>query len=159
MIKPLKGLIDDSAFIVVIVVIVGAFLLSGGQNIFQDNSEEVSSTPAATSGSAGGSAWSITYASKGCASTGEQIEITAKGPGTGYITVEVKNGSSFQAVDSAEFKSSPSIYSPVNLLKSAGFNTNPWRLKVWEGGSKTGGQWEGGTEKASTGEKPPSTCP
>lgn len=157
MLKPFKGLVDDSAFIVVVVVIIGAFLLSGGQNMFQSDEETTATTPASTTSSAppgsgfgpGASGWSITYTSKGCAATGEQIEITARGSGTGYITIEVKNGSDYQIVSSDEFKSSPSIWSPVTLLKSAGFATNPWRLKIFQGGSNSGGSWSGGTEKAA----------
>lgn len=143
---------------VIIIVILGAFLLSGGQLLFQNNTNTFStSDPGSSSG-----AWSISYVSKGCAALGEEIEITAKGPGTGYVAVELKNGSTFQTVLSDEFKpglTNISIWSSLPLEKSLGFNTNPWRIKLFKGGDKTGAQWSGGDEKASTPDITLHPCP
>jgi len=81
---------------------------------------------------------------KGLRTERAQIEITARALYAGYITVEVNLGNGFEILDTAGFTTSLNIWSPVNLYRSMGFYTNPWRLRIFQGGSKTGDQWSGG---------------
>ena len=156
MFRPFRNLLDDTTFIIVAIVIVGAFVIGGGHLLFQ---EKDYSTSGGGSGSNSPTAndWTIDYTLKGCVTAGADVEILAKGPDKGYVTLELKNGENFDIISTDEFKSSPSVWRPV--LKSAtGYNSKPWRLKLFQGGAINGGQWSGGTEKAVK-QGNPTNCP
>ncbi|PJA90241.1 MAG: hypothetical protein CO136_02615, partial [Candidatus Levybacteria bacterium CG_4_9_14_3_um_filter_36_7] len=131
--------------VILIIIILGAFLIGGATYQGNDYVLPSSSTPGGSSSTptptpGGGTAtWDISYVTKGCAPLGEQIEITAKGPDTGYITLEINKGSGFQTMSSDEFTHNPSVWAAMTLPKSSEFNTKPWRVRLFQG-ANSGGQ-------------------
>ena len=82
-----------------------------------------------------------------------QIEATVIGTESGYISVEIESGSSFQTVSTAKFSLSPTTYN-ILLQKIDGFTTKKWKVKLFSGGTAVGGIFSGGTERASSLNKP-----
>lgn len=158
MLKPFKSLVDDSALYMVVLVIVGAFILGGGHLILEEKDSTTSQAGGATSNPA--PEWSIDYIKKGCVTGGADVEITAKGPETGYITLELDNGGgNYSLMSTDEFKFTPtSVWRPI-LKTATGYSTKPWRLKLFKGGAINGTQWSGGEEKAVSREGTPTSCP
>lgn len=160
MFRPFRSLLDDTTFIIVGIVIVGAFLIGGGHLLFQekDYSGTGGETSTGTSSSIPTKTWSIEHTLKGCVAEGEEVEIVAKGPDKGYLALEQKNGGNYDVKSTDEFGASPSVWRPV-IKKADGYDTKQWRLRLFQGGTLSAGQWSGGTEKASSGDLNPITCP
>lgn len=74
--------------------------------------------------------------------------ITAKGNSNGYLSLEIEYVTGSWNVDATSAFTSPSWNYTLNLPNDSGYNTKNWRLRLFSGGSQSGGAWSGGTEKA-----------
>lgn len=147
----------DSEIFVLVIVILGAFLLAGGQLLFQSNADSGLSQPSANAGGgaaatppAAGAATDYikVLSSNGCDNTNHQgnssIGVTA--PAAGYISFGLKDAGSPQFTKSY---TPPSQSMGLTLSNSDGFNTKPWQIQLFSGGTQNGTTWSGGTIAAS----------
>lgn len=162
----------DSDMIVVIVILVGAFLLVGGQFLLHglggfgigpkgpgtpgDSGGSITPTPAAAA------TWSIEQINgkSSCDSTthDSKTEIALHGPEAGFYKFEVKNGDTYEPVY-IESEGSSNIFNAftpntqflqlldLNLKAQDGFNTKPWRVLLFQGGTLEGSTLKDGVQK------------
>lgn len=145
-------------FIVIIVVLI-AFLLAGGEFLLGNafplpDSLGIgggSSTPGGGGdGTSGGSQNSIVIQNKGCIGPLSSTTVIVTNSNPGYISLEISNGAGgFAVVETREFKNTPTSIYELKLPNELGFDKTPWRVRLFEGGTNTNGDFTGGTEKAS----------
>lgn len=92
------------------------------------------------------SIWSVTATLKGCNIDGfPKADIYSEGPMSGYLKLSVEStGGSYEQVATAAF-TAPRSTNTATLLNSRGFNTKPWRVELFSGGSLSDANWSGGT--------------
>lgn len=144
-------------------VIIFAVMFTGGTSslLSGDVASTVTNTPVPSDGgspstspsASPGPAWNVTISGSECKFTQEQTpylstDLEATGTSNGYLSLEIIRGGKTEIVTTFKFNS-PSEKGTLSLHKAQGFSNNPWKLKLFEGGSRVAGQWEGGTEKAS----------
>lgn len=146
-------------FIIIIIILI-AILLAGGEFLLGSafplpDSFGIGSgggTPVGSGNGGNASANGITIQNKGCVGTGTTAKsattviVTSENPG--YISLEISNGAGgFASVDTHEFKNLPTSVYELELPNELGFNASPWRVRLFEGGTQTNGNFTGGTEK------------
>lgn len=154
----------DIEFLILIVVIIGAFTLAGGQYIFdtlpKGNAKPTPTViplPTGGTGGIGGGlnqevttpGWSIEIVSSICDSVKKESLVTfaLRGTAGGYYSILLRtNGSTPYTYG---FIDNELQVSSLNIKNTLGFNTNPWSVKLYEGGSESGGNFTGGTLKVS----------
>lgn len=151
--------------IVIIIIIIGAFLLVGGQFLLKGpgifSVLPAPSDSGNNAGSGGGNppvtgqpAWSIEVVNgKGsCDNTAHsyKIDVAFHGTAPGFYKIEVKNGSTYNPI-----YINNNIYNTftpngqnvqansLTLANSDGFNTNSWRIDLYEGGTLSGNNLTG----------------
>lgn len=140
----------------------GEFLL-GNAFPLPDSLGIGSGTPATGgNGGIGGTQGPISIQNKGCIGTGNTrvsaTTVIITNPNPGYISLEISNGAGgFATVDTHEFKNTPTSVYELQLPNELGFHNTPWRVRLFEGGTNTGGDFTGGTEK-STQNGTPTNC-
>lgn len=104
--------------------------------------------------------WSITYVINSCENGIAKGKVTATGPANGYMTLELQDSSGSYVTKSSEAFLSPDGPGPSDLTlnSSAGYNTRPWRLNLFEGGSGTRDNYSGGILR-NTIQGAPTSCP
>lgn len=174
----MKSLTVESDVVIVGIIIIGAFFLIGGQFLlsglggfgiapFKD--QETSTNPTPGSGDTNNSDWSIeqvlTKASCDNANNNSRVELAFKGTAPGFYRIDIKNGNSFQPVFINhtvynEFKPNTQNIqvNDLTLTNADGFNTKPWRVVLFQGGTISGNDLTGGTQKADR-EFPATNCP
>ncbi len=154
-------------------VIIFAVMFTGGTSslLSGDVASSVTNTPTPSDGESNPSAspsaspgpsWKVNISGSECKFTQEQTpylstNLEATGTSNGYLSLEVIKDGKTEIVTTFEFNS-PSEKGSLSLHKAQGFSDNPWKLKLFEGGSQVAGQWEGGTEKASYNDGKPTGC-
>lgn len=155
-----------SELYVVIVVIIGAFLLAGGTMVFQN----IMSSDAFTGGLSGGSpsgssgsgTWSIVTVTNTCDNTNHiaHVSFALHGTAAGFYRIDIKNGSTYAPITITDESGKANTYTPftpnsdniqdiqLNLLNSDGYNTDPWRITLYQGGAPNGTDLPGGTQQA-----------
>lgn len=143
---------------IVIVVILIAILLAGGELFLGDFlplPDSLSSSLGGGSGTPGdrgtdpAADWSIEIENKGCEAQENTSVATVTGLAPGYISVEISNGAGgFAVIQTDSFTNLPVSVYELSLPNTLGFNTTPWRVRVFEGGTQNGNDFSGGTEKA-----------
>jgi len=153
---------QSSAFIIIfIVVIVFAVMVSGGgASLFSGNEASpdlATDTPEPTAGPTSPNvAWDIAVNLTGCKIVKEMSmtgSATVAGPTGGYIVLKVQNGSTTNLITNPTFTSPSTIYNLI-LPNSDSFNSNPWSIELYSGGSSGSG---GTLQKTYKGN--PTGCP
>lgn len=150
----------SSVYIIILITMLAfAIMLSGGSSsLFTGNvGSPAPPTPTpllpAPTGSASTSPtpssvsiWSVTATLKGCNIDGfPKADIYSEGPMSGYLKLSVEStGGSYEQVATAAF-TAPRSTNTATLLNSRGFNTKPWRVELFSGGSLSDANWSGGT--------------
>lgn len=153
----------ETEIFVLVVVILGAFLLAGGQLLFQNNEDTSLSQPAAGGTNGGttqppaGSTDLIQVISQGCSANQGNATIAFKGASAGYISFGLTEANKTQFTKPY----TPPVQSAdLTLLNSDGFNTKPWQIQLFSGGTQDStGKWSGGTSQAPTKDMPATGCP
>lgn len=93
---------------------------------------------------------SLSHRFLGCGDRGlPAADITAYNSTPGYMIVEKgNNAGGYDYYVGAEFIPPGRQYGVV-LLSNQGFNTRKWRVRLFSGGAKKDGKWQGGEEKAT----------
>ena len=91
--------------------------------------------------------WTISYTIDSCENGVAKGKVTATGPANGYMTLELQDACGNYSIRSSEAFLPPDGPGPSDLTlnSSAGYNTRPWRLNLFEGGSGTRDNYSGGT--------------
>lgn len=143
-----------------LIVIIGAFFFAGGQFITEDLNE-LGITPSPTPGiglngspapTTSASDWNISVLNKGCSDatpTTAFIDITILNAKDGYIMAQITENGTDKYVWSEAVTIQPRETRLNNpFTKAEGFSTNPWKLILFEGGTKDAtGKWIGGAER------------
>jgi hypothetical protein len=156
LLKITKG---EAEFIIIFVIIVGAFLLIGGQFLFQaDNNKNSNANNTTSPKTPPADSWKIELPSDVlCDNTNNtsNVSLAFHGTAQGYYKIEVKNGEVFTPVTlntNTYNKFEPNQQNiQVNDLvldNTDGFNTKSWRAVLFEGGTLTGNDLTGGTQRA-----------
>lgn len=145
-----------------LIIIIGAFFFAGGQFITEDLNElGVAATPTPGIGlngspapTASSSEWNISILNKGCSATTPSttlIDITITNAKDGYILAQViENGTAKYAFSEAVTIQPTETRLNNPFSQALGFSTNPWKLTLFEGGTKDAtGKWTGGIERRS----------
>lgn len=142
---------------VLLVVILGAFFIAGGQMIFQKSTPETpqaggansgSTTPTPTSATADQSQI-IEIITNLCDNTIHRGNITVAFHGTekGYFSFGLKEAGAHQYT--YEFSPVTLDHQELHVENVDGFNTKPWQIQLFSGGTKNGDVFSGGTSVAS----------
>lgn len=164
-----KGQSTVYIIIVIIVIIFAVMLAGGGGSLFTGNEPSSVTDGPTPSGASNSSAltptpdanWSVEVVEGTCQagkSAYKQEDVTAKGSGSGYISLEIENPVGTWKTDVAISFTSPTETYTVKLDNATGYNTKNWRLRLFSGGSDTGGTWSGGGEKAVSKLGSPTGC-
>lgn len=154
----------DIEFLILAVVIIGAFVLVGGQYIFdtlpKNETENSETAPAPDEGTGGGSGgggedevttpgWSIEIVSSVCDDEKKEshISFALRGKEKGYYSVILNKDGATPYTYS--FTDKELQVDTLKIKNSLGFNDNPWSIKLYEGGSESGGNFTGGTLRSS----------
>ena len=149
---------QSTAYIIIfIIVIVFAVMLSGGGKslfsgndaspIFDSPSDGSEAGPTATPSAS--VEWKLTVNLKGCQTTplGMAIEILPEGAADGYIAAEIEiSPGNYLATIFQSFKSPKQAYTYV-LPTARGYNSKKWQIELFEGGTKNGDVYSGGTSR------------
>lgn len=104
-------------------------------------------------------AWSLIYTlASGCANENGVVskkgQIIAEGSSSGYIVLQIQDGTSYRDVQFQEFRS-PKLFYPMDLKGRNGFDENNWRLRLYSGGAQQSENlWQGGTLEKEIGGQP-----
>lgn len=154
--KGQKG--QSSVYIIIfIVVIIFAVMLAGGSSkLFSGNeaspdySEDISPTDT-TSDASSSASWKLVVNQKGCQTnpSGMAIEILPEGGKDGYLAAEIEiSPGNFLATAYAGFTPPKQAYTTM-LPNARGYNTKNWKIELFEGGTKNGTSYSGGTVRKS----------
>ncbi len=151
-----KGQSTAYIIIFIIVIVFAVMLAGGGKSLFSGNDASPVLDP--PSSDAGGSLtpataaldWKLTVNLKGCQTTapvGMAIEILPEGTADGYIAaeIEISPGDYLPTVFEV-FKAPKQAYTYV-LPNTRGYNTKKWQIELFEGGTKNGDIYSGGTSR------------
>lgn len=98
-------------------------------------------TPASTT-----SEWKIEYTKKACNSGQAEVEIIATGKENGYLSIETSSGTIY-SVDYTDKFNAPDDGWQGKLSPKC--STSACKIKLYSGGSISGGVWSGGDEKVA----------
>ena len=156
-----RGMSSTYIIIFVIILTFAIMLSGGGASLFTGNiaSPDIPTptydpsavTPAPTSSSSAVTDWKITTSKRGCQTNpaGMLMEIIGEGLSSGYIAVNIEiTSGTFLATAFKEFTPSKQAYSYV-VPNEKKYNTNKWKVEIYEGGTKSGDTFTGGTLKFS----------
>lgn len=174
---------QSSIYIVIIImVIIFAVMFVGGVESLSSGNEAspVSITPSAadsgTASPAAGSAsptastsptattapatWTLDVIPGACEGLTKakfkKFQVAINGNSKGYIAVSQLKGSSYEVYGTSEFSPPLQNYT-MSLLSDLQFDTKPWKITIFSGGTKNGENWVGGsTQKIYDGQ--PTGC-
>lgn len=102
--------------------------------------------------------WSITYVINSCENGIAKGTISNKGTANGYGTLEQQDSSGNYQIKSSDEFIAPEGPLDLTLISADGYNSTPWRLGLYEGGSGTRDNFSGGILRATI-QGAPTNCP
>jgi len=148
------------AFYILLLIVLGfgVLLAGGGPSLLSgDTPSPVNATPTPTlvpgaptpTPTTVPSTWSISYALEPCANGERKGKALTKAESAGYMSLEISNGEIYVPIDTGTSAVLlPEGEHPIFLRNSKGFNSKPWRVALYSGGTLTDGQWTGGILEA-----------
>ncbi len=156
-----KGQIE---FLLLAIVALGAFFMAGGQYIMNtlpkggfDPTASSSATPAPGGTGTGSAEWKIDIAgTSSCDKPTRKaiVSVALSGKEKGYFGFGLKD----QGQLTSEFSTLPTQIEELSLSADDNFNTKPWQIKLFSGGSGSGHSFSGGTLQV-TKDMDPTNCP
>lgn len=152
--------------IILILLVAFSFTMVSGAKKFEYSPEKVPGTSATPTPSAGtitptpnqSAGWSITYVINSCENGIAKGTISNKGTANGYGTLEQQDSSGNYQIKSSDQFVAPEGPLDLTLRSADGYNSTPWRLGLYEGGSGTRDNFSGGTLRATI-QGTPTSCP
>ena len=91
------------------------------------------------------SQWSLSTTTLTCTNGVANGVITAVGPVSGYVEVQIREASGSYRTTGSDLTVSPSSSLGLDLPSAQGYSTSDWRLNLYEGGTGSKNNFSGGT--------------